>query len=257
MFLMANTFPIIWAKSADGLPRPIHRLRYLDLALPEDDECDLHDYLTIQHHATFNFKRADSAEDFLRYVHLADGSTQKVIGIRSPEINVTSIASHPPMGELVKMLNAVTTVMLKKVLPEVSAQWFPEGCWTPVSLPGSQQHDAMATTDASPHVESAPFLSTSSPNDFCAFPTIQASTRPNAGSDIVPAFGELKVALAEHHLPRGVLYEIHDCIKQLPGFEKMGWLSILDENFVDEPMKSTVLKVMHVFCGGVELADLY
>ncbi|KIK80745.1 hypothetical protein PAXRUDRAFT_833347 [Paxillus rubicundulus Ve08.2h10] len=306
-FLVASTFPVVHTKSADGLPRPIHHLRYLNLALPEDDECGLHDYLTrvtIQLHATFDFKKT---EDFLRYVRLADGSTQKMIGIRNPEINVTSVASHPPEGELVAMLNAVTTVMLKRVLPEVSTQWFPEGCWTPVSLPGGQQHDTMVTTHATSHAKSAPLLSTSSPKEFSStsyvdhqvstglhspnrvvhlhtlpcpsdsLPStrlshspaltevqkiissqpgysgeaIQASTRLSTGSKIVPAFEELKLALMEHHLLRGILREIHDCVRQLPGFEKTEWSSVLDENFVDQLTKSAVLKVMHAFCGGI------
>jgi hypothetical protein len=56
------------------------------------------------------------------------------------------------------------------------------------------------------------------------------------------SFETVKAVLASHHLPRGVLREIHSCINEDVGFEQSQWEGVLKENMVS---MSTILALMH------------
>jgi hypothetical protein len=65
------------------------------------------------------------------------------------------------------------------------------------------------------------------------------------------SFETVKAGLAIHHLPRGVLREIHSCINEDAGFEVSQWQYVLEENLVFEPLMSTILKLMQAISAGI------
>ncbi|KAG2357101.1 hypothetical protein BDR07DRAFT_1491082 [Suillus spraguei] len=65
------------------------------------------------------------------------------------------------------------------------------------------------------------------------------------GTPNTPTFEDVKVILALHDLPRGVVHEIHSCVLQGEGFEDTQWPYVLDDNLVLEPRKSALLYAMH------------
>ncbi|KAG1789899.1 uncharacterized protein HD556DRAFT_1446687 [Suillus plorans] len=65
------------------------------------------------------------------------------------------------------------------------------------------------------------------------------------GTPNTPTFEDVKVILALHDLPRGVVREIHSCVLQREGFEDTQWPYVLDDNLVLEPRKSALLYAIH------------
>ncbi|KIM59745.1 hypothetical protein SCLCIDRAFT_27137 [Scleroderma citrinum Foug A] len=108
------------------LTRPIDRLYYLDLTLPNDDDAELHDYFSIQFHSTFEFHpgvkrilRENGAEDLL---------------IKTPDITVIGVTSHPPSPEVTKTIKTIHDVLLHWTMPNLLCQCF-ACCWEPISYP--------------------------------------------------------------------------------------------------------------------------
>ncbi|KAG1717383.1 uncharacterized protein EDB91DRAFT_1091088 [Suillus paluster] len=139
------------------------------------------------------------------------------------------------------------------------------GCLTKVKLlPRIQQKTLDAThtviADSSPLNDTHTaitdsMLALSAPTSVLPNPcgstleTTVGSATPTLASEAI-SFDRVKAVLAIHHLPRGVLQEIHSCINEDAGFEVPQWQYVLEENMIVEPLMSSILKFMHDVSAG-------
>ncbi|KAG1802336.1 hypothetical protein EV424DRAFT_1545264 [Suillus variegatus] len=243
------------------LPRPIHRLQYLDLAFFNDDTSLLCDYLAIHFHATFDFEHSPESPQRIHICRGKGGKPQNFLAIWSPDIKLLATSSHPPIPALADAIAGISRILQNRVLPEIHEELF-NGCWAYVKIP---PHLQLKTSESTLSAVTHAMTSITPPNDTqtsaLSAPTSLVPISPHetvtTGASTMPlasgavSFETVKAGLAIHHLPRGVLREIHSCINQDAGFEVPQWQYVLEENLVFEPLMSTMLKLMHAISAGI------
>ncbi|KAG1784999.1 uncharacterized protein HD556DRAFT_1451164 [Suillus plorans] len=249
-----STFTTESSRPDGRLPRPFHHLHYLDLAVDADDDV-LHDFICIQFHATFDFNWP------------------------AKHIILKATVSHPPTYELADAMSKITTTLLSHSLPRIHDSWFPNNYATTTDTTSNnisdvkriafKLNDELTPAETHPGVYArdttgSPSCSTSldalGPGAMAESRQLPQGSAPgypvvrNLGTECLngcvgtpntPTFEDVKVILALHDLPRGVVREIHSCVLQREGFEDTQWPYVLDDNLVLEPRKSALLYAIH------------
>ncbi|KAG1769049.1 hypothetical protein EV702DRAFT_1203032 [Suillus placidus] len=240
------------------LPRPI-----LDLAFFNDDTSLLRDYLAIHFHATFDFGYSLKSPQKIHVRQGKRGNPQDFWAILSLDITLLATSSHTPIPALANAIIGISRILQNQVLPEICAERFND-CWTDVKIPPCLQQktstDTLGTVTHAMTLITHPnytqtYALSASTSLVPISPTVTTGTSTTPLALGAVGFETVKAGLAIHHLPRGVLHEIHSCINEDAGFEVSQWQYVLEENLVFEPLMSTILKLMHAISAGITKFD--
>ncbi|KAI6008431.1 hypothetical protein EDC04DRAFT_2611012 [Pisolithus marmoratus] len=207
-------------------------LYYLDLALPNDDDTELHDYFNIQFHAMFEFHPG------VKVVLQENGD--KNLFIKSLTITLISTTSHPPGPEVQEGSN-ISIFLAVGTISTIHMDSTPHtGCQqaekynVPISRPTLGYNSVRHTTQ------------TLCPkNVVIPMSSSLAGDHPGEAQDCMHEIRELTYCTFKHFcLPQGILHELEWCIYQEPGFERIHWEEVLCANYVCDDLQPHILGQM-------------
>ncbi|KIM53767.1 hypothetical protein SCLCIDRAFT_31638 [Scleroderma citrinum Foug A] len=104
----------------DQMPQPLDKLYYLDLALPNDDGAELHDYFNLQFHMTFEFHPG--------IMTVLQENGDKDLFIKSLTIMLISMTSHPvgPEGSASSIFLTVGAILTICPVSKISISSYSE-----------------------------------------------------------------------------------------------------------------------------------